>query len=75
MENILVTTVHSIAISLIGKILSNSAQLFDYPSYVIFLKQADGGDACGSGSKACGRVVQGDPSEGEDGDIELTGLA
>lgn len=57
---------------LLGRTLS--AQKLDYFINVVFLKQADGGYACGSGLQTAGGVVQGHASERENGDLILACL-
>jgi hypothetical protein len=49
--------------------------LTDYIGYRIFLEQADAGDACGSGLKASGSVLESDAAQREHGDFVLAGSA
>jgi len=41
-----------------------SSQVADYLCEIVILKQANGGDAGGTGLKACGCVVEGDATKG-----------
>jgi hypothetical protein len=52
-----------------------AAQPADDCGDVVFLEEADGGDAGCSGLQAGFGILQSDPSEGEDGDFGATGLA